>query len=117
MIGVIFRCFLFLHGLFLLLFCLFIFESFFILDHIVFCQPCVLVETELLHGLNDVVTLYRASLAVLANLSCFTRDEEEELGDAFLHCFLCLFGDLARPSIVYVVVHIVGAIIAHTHCT
>ena len=107
LIGVIFCCFLFLHGLFLLLFRLFIFESFFVLDHIVFCQPCVLVEPELLHGLNDIVTLDRASLAVLANLSCFTGDEEKELGDTFLHCFLCLFGNLARPSIVYVVVHVV----------
>ena len=72
----------------LLLLFLFHLEHVLVLDHVIPCQPHVLVESKLLHGCNDVIALYSTPLCVSTDLTRLTSHKQQKFSDAFLHGFL-----------------------------
>ena len=67
------------------------------LAHVILGQPYVLVKPKFMHRFDYVISLDSISLFTLTNLIGFTRHEQNEFSDTFLHGLFSLFRDL--PSV------------------
>ena len=65
------------------------------LAHVILGQPYVLVKPKFMHRFDYVISLDSISLFTLTNLIGFTRHEQNEFSDTFLHGLFSFFGDLS----------------------
>ena len=68
-----------------------LFEHLFVSPVVEFDELEVLHKVEILHGLDHILAIDSLALLQLRYLAALARDESDELTDAFLYTFACLF--------------------------